>query len=211
VTTDRDRILSEFIDAWNAGRRPSIDEYLARVPEPEREGLLEDITSYISWAPTPAYDDAALAQIRAEPAMAAALSGYRKRPASWPALLAARRQALALSADDLAARLVNVLGLASQRRAKTRDYLERAERGELDASRFAPRLLDALAELLQTSRRELRGAAGTWMPVRAAPAFRAGDDAAMVTREHLELMADAAAAPSEADWDEVDDLFRGGR
>jgi hypothetical protein len=211
VTTDRDRILSEFIDAWNAGRRPSIDEYLARVPEPEREGLLEDITSYISWGPTPAYDDAALAQIRAEPAMAAALSGYRKRPASWPALLAARRQALALSADDLAARLVNVLGLASQRRAKTRDYLERAERGELDASRFAPRLLDALAELLQTSRRELRGAAGTWMPVQAAPAFRAGDDAAMVTREHLELMADAAAAPSEADWDEVDDLFRGGR
>ena len=209
MTTDRDRILSEFIDAWNAGRRPSIDEHLARVPEHERERLLQDITSFISWAPTPAYDDSALAQIRAEPAMAAALSEYRSRT-TWPALLASRRRALALSADDLAGGLVNALGLASTRRAKTSDYLERAERGELDTSRFAPRLLDCLADLLQTSRRELRGAAGTWLPVQAAPAFRAGDDAAMVARADLELMADAAAAPSEGDWDEVDDLFRGG-
>ena len=211
MTIDRDQILSEFIDAWNAGRRPSIDEHLARVPQPEREGLLEGITSYISWAPTPAYDDDAVAQIRAEPAMAAALSTYRTQTVSWPGLVAARREALALSADDLAGRLVSALGLARERRAKTRDYLERAERGELDASRFAPRLLDALAELLKTSRRELRRAAGTWIPVQAAPAFRATEDAATIASAHLELMADAAATPSEDDWEEVDDLFRGGR
>ncbi len=210
MTTDRDRILSEFIDAWNAGQRPSIDEHLARVPEREREALLEDLTSYITWGPTPDYDDAVLAEIRAEPAMAAALSAYRSPTASWPALLAARRQALALSADDLAGQLVSALGLATKRRAKTREYLVQAERGELDTGRLAPRLLDALADVLQTSRRELRRAAGGWMPVQAAPAFRAGDDAAMVALDHLRLMADAAAAPSEDDWDEVDDLFRGG-
>ena len=30
VTFDRERILSEFIDAWNAGQRPNVDEYIAR-------------------------------------------------------------------------------------------------------------------------------------------------------------------------------------
>ena len=28
-----DRVLSEFIDAWNAGRRPRVRDYLARLPD----------------------------------------------------------------------------------------------------------------------------------------------------------------------------------
>ena len=31
--TRPDVVLSEFIDAWNAGRRPSVREHLLRVPE----------------------------------------------------------------------------------------------------------------------------------------------------------------------------------
>ena len=32
VSTVREQVLSEFIDAWNAGRRPEVDDYIARVP-----------------------------------------------------------------------------------------------------------------------------------------------------------------------------------
>jgi hypothetical protein len=56
-TTDRDRILSEFIDAWNAGRRPDVDDYLARVDESERGELADALTAFLRFAPTPGYSD----------------------------------------------------------------------------------------------------------------------------------------------------------
>ena len=34
---DPDRILSDFIDAWNAGRRPEVDDYVGRADEADRE------------------------------------------------------------------------------------------------------------------------------------------------------------------------------
>ncbi len=33
-----DRVLSEFIDAWNAGRRPRVRDYLARLAGRPRAG-----------------------------------------------------------------------------------------------------------------------------------------------------------------------------
>ena len=53
-----DQVLSDFIDAWNAGRRPRVREYLARLPDgPERDELADQITTWLEVAPTPAYDD----------------------------------------------------------------------------------------------------------------------------------------------------------
>lgn len=211
MTIDRDRILSEFIDSWNAGRRPDIDEHLERAAEEDRPGLLEDITSFIRWAPTPDYDEPTIEAIRAEPAMAAAMARARRPAVPWPALLAQRRRALKLSTADLASRLVESLGLNAKQAPKAERYLEQAERGELDPSRFRQRLLDALAETLQTSRKDMGGAAWRSMaPAAPAAAFRADRKAAEYVRDDLELLADMAAAPSEKDWDEVDELFRGG-
>ena len=45
----------------------------------------------------------------------------------------------------------------------------------------------------------------------AAPVFRADEDAAARTGRHLEVLADALAAPGGEARDEVDDLFLGGR
>jgi hypothetical protein len=43
-----DQILSDFVDAWNAGRRPGALEYLARAPEgAERDALADLITSWL--------------------------------------------------------------------------------------------------------------------------------------------------------------------
>src|SRR4051812_28505373 len=121
------------MDSWNAGRRPSIDEHLAQVPEAEREELEEHITSFIRWAQTPDYDDATLATIRAEPEVAAAFAEYRSEApeASWPAVLAAW-QASALSARELARGVVTrIPTLKKKSEAKTEAYLEQAARGEL--------------------------------------------------------------------------------
>jgi hypothetical protein len=211
VTTDRDQILSEFIDSWNAGRRPDVDEHLARVPEAERAGLLDDITTFMTWAPTPDYDEATLTALRAEPEIAAALAGYRRRSGPLAALLPRWRQRASLSTTELAASLVRTLGLSGDRVPKTRDYLERVEAGELAASGFSPRLLDALATVLHVSRERLQDTRGWSRPPAAATHFRAGDEAAEAVRDDLELMADAMATRSDRGWDEVDELFRGGR
>jgi hypothetical protein len=45
----------------------------------------------------------------------------------------------------------------------------------------------------------------------AAPVFRADEDAAAAAGRHLEVLADALAAPGGEPRDEVDDLFLGGR
>jgi len=207
VPTARDRILSEFIDSWVAGRRPNIDEHLERAAQEDRAPLLEAITNFITWGPTPEYDDITISAIEAEPAMIAALSRHRQRKQAWPELLAERRRALKLSTAELAARLVDALGLSRKQAVKTERYLQQVEGGELNPARFKPQLLDALAETLRTSRQQLSGTA--WRSM-AAPAFRAGEDAAQFVRDDLELLADMASAPSDQDWDEVDDLFRGG-
>ena len=58
---DPDRILSDFIDAWNAGRRPEVDDYVGRADEPDRAPLASDFVAFLAFAPTPEYDDANLA------------------------------------------------------------------------------------------------------------------------------------------------------
>ena len=68
--TRPDQVLSEFIDAWNAGERPRAEDYLDRVAPAERAALADRIGDWLDTAPQPRYDDAALAALRAEPAVA---------------------------------------------------------------------------------------------------------------------------------------------
>src|SRR3954471_20979474 len=128
-----DRILSDFIDAWNAGRRPDLDEHLARADDADREQLLADITAFVAFAPTPDYDAAAPpAATRAEPAVAAATAAATTRGGLWPALLPRLRERSALTTAQLAAGLVDALGLPSDRAPKARGYVEQLEAGELE-------------------------------------------------------------------------------
>src|SRR5215217_2328790 len=68
VSTVREQVLSEFIDAWNAGQRPDVDDYIARVPEAERGELSDELLAFMTFAPTPEYSDEALAAIATEAA-----------------------------------------------------------------------------------------------------------------------------------------------
>jgi transcriptional regulator with XRE-family HTH domain len=209
VPPDPDRILSDFIDAWNAGHRPDLDEHLARAAEPDRDQLLADITAFVAFAPTPDYDDAALAAIRAEPVVASAAAAATAPGGLWPALLPRLRERAGLSTGELATRVVGALGLPSDREPKTRGYLEQLEAGELEPRGLSGRLLDATARLLGVPRGELEGAGGFGVPATAA-LFRAEGPAAETARDDLDVLADALAAPSGAQWDDVDELFRGG-
>jgi hypothetical protein len=210
VPADPDRILSEFVDAWNAGRRPDIDEHLARVDEADRAELAGDIAAFLAFAPTPEYDEAALAAIRAEPVVADAARAAHAPAALWPALLPRLRARAALTTSQLAAALVTTLGLPADREPKTRGYLERLEAGDLEPRGLSERLLDGLAELLRVPRGELEAAGGIAGRPAGAALFRAQGAAADALREDLDVLADALAAPSGEGWDEVDELFRGG-
>src|SRR5690242_10828891 len=102
-----DKVLSDYIDAWNAGRRPEVDAYLERVPEAEREALAGRLEEWLSVAPSPAYPAAARRAIRADQRLRAALAATDKPPGT---LLALRRRAR-LSLDELAARVTEAFGL----------------------------------------------------------------------------------------------------
>src|SRR4051794_29146888 len=102
MTSIREQGLSEFIDAWNAGERPDVDDYIARVPTEEQAALGEELLAFVTLAPTPSYSDEALQAIRAEPAVAAALTGETERGGLFGALFARMRERLGLSAAEVA-------------------------------------------------------------------------------------------------------------
>ena len=179
-----DRLLSEFIDAWNAGRRPRVRDYLARLPDgPERDALAEAITDWLSVAPAPAYPDATRREIRADIAHVLAPARLRERSG--------------LSVRELAARVARAFAVTDVER--TEAYLVRLEAGELEPSRVSRRLLDALAGLL--------GATPVLRP--GAALFRA-EDADASLRSDIERLSRAALTPAPAPMDELDRLFTGG-
>src|SRR4051794_10299674 len=187
VSTVREQVLSEFIDAWNAGKRPEADEYIARVPADEQASLSEELLSFLSFAPTPAYSDATMAAIEAEPALIETLRGTAGKSGLLPDLLSRLRERFGMSTDDVARELVGELGLPDDRKSKTAGYLERLEQGRLEPARVSRRVFDALGRVFGLAGSELEGAAdaGRWTPIpppaaaaAAAPVFRADKDAA---------------------------------
>ena len=161
MSTVREQVLSEFIDAWNAGRRPDVDEYIARVPEDEQAAFSEELLTFLSFAPTPAYSDEALAAIEAEPALIETLRAPAGRGGLLPDLLKRLRERFGMSTNDVAGDLVGELGLAEDRAPKTAGYLEQLEQGRLEPARVSRRVFDALGRVFGLASSELEGAADT--------------------------------------------------
>jgi len=193
-----DQVLNEFIDAWNAGRRPRVREYLARLPDGrDRDELAEQITSWLEVAPTPSYDEETRLAIRADPIVAGALAG------PVPAL----RARAGLSISELASRLIDRLSLDRKDTDRAAGYLKQLETGALDPSRVSRRVLEALGALLDVPARALFEPA----PRPAGGAlFRAAADAGDWVRDDLELLSQAAMAPAPPPMDELERLFTGG-
>jgi transcriptional regulator with XRE-family HTH domain len=210
-------VLSEFIDAWNAGRRPEVDDFIARVREDERASLADELLAFLTFAPTPEYSDAAMTAIRAEPVVAEARAASEDRSGLFPGLLVRLRERFGMSTNEVAGQLVDELGLTADRLPKTAGYLERLEHGQLEPTRVSRRVFEALARVFGMPADDLEGSADVsrWSAITAqpaaAPVFRATENAAAAAERHLEVLADALVAPGSEQRDEVDELFLGGR
>src|SRR3954451_14812759 len=111
MSLTREQVLSEFIDAWNAGERPDVGHYLARVPVEEQVALGEELATFLTFAPTPEYSDAALTTIRAQVAEAAGAQGQR---GLFAALFTRLREHVGMSTAEVASALVGELGLRGE-------------------------------------------------------------------------------------------------
>src|SRR4051812_29019216 len=107
MSSTREQVLSEFVDAWNSGQRPDVDEYIARVPAEEQVALGEELATFLTFAPAPAYPEDALAAVRAE----IAAVGVEDGRTLFAALLTRLRDRVGLSTVEVAGDLVGRLGL----------------------------------------------------------------------------------------------------
>ena len=203
-----DRLLSEFIDAWNAGERPRVEEFLDRAPAEQQRELASQIEAFLDIAPTPNYSPETLDELMREPAVLASVEALEGRAGLWPSLLPRLRRRAQLRRDEVVEGIVERLGIQGKE-DKTAQYVHELETGTLATAGVSRRVIEALAGVLGASAEELERAAdfrGLAMEG-AEPAYlRAAPDA-----EAIELRMNRAAEPPENDWDEVDRLFRGGR
>ena len=202
-------LLSRFIDAWVAGERPDVDEFLEQAPEAERDQLAGEIQTFLEHAPAPRYSDEVREAIRAEP-LTRRLAEMPAELGLWPALLPSLRKRARLRRDQVVAELATALGVAGAK-AKVARYYHGMEAGTLDPRLISQRVLDALAAVLGASAKELAQAGEFEGFGRAAPQGAFGRLASMAAPELDVMEARAEASPSFADWDEVDELFQGGR
>jgi hypothetical protein len=206
-----DRILGEFIDAWNAGRRPDVGAYLSRAAPGDRDALARELTTWLEVAPTPAYDRATLRQITQEPALARALQAATAARLPVVEQLPALRKRAGLAVADLGQRIADAFDLSDA--ARTTRYLERLEAGEIDPRGLSRRLLDALGGILRADLSLAGLSAGQALGTATAGGgalWRADDDADRTLEADLELLTRAALSREPPPLDEVDRLFLGG-
>jgi transcriptional regulator with XRE-family HTH domain len=205
--TSTDRILDAFIEAWQAGKRPDLDEYLEQAAAGERDELAGQIAAWLEIAPTPDYDEKARAEIAAEPALQAAFARGDLRRQPFAARFRTLRERAGVGVRDLAERIVDSFGLAGDE-GKAESYLERLQDGDLDSSRLSRRLLDTLARALGADRDLL----APDPPRRAAGAalFRADSSSMPEVKQDIDALSRLATSKAPPSLDEVDRLFLGG-
>jgi hypothetical protein len=124
------------------------------------------------------------------------------------------RERAQLKRADLVARLAAALGVTG-REQKVASYYHEMEQGLLPARGVSDRVLDALASIVGSTRDALRSAGQAVAPGSPPPPAVGGVFARRVAAD-ADYAAPAPASTAEAggpagsEWDEVDDLFRGG-
>ena len=209
MATSSETLLSEFIDAWTSGARPDADAYLARAEPRQRDVLEREIHMFLLHAPTPRYTDDARAAIRAEP-LTKAISELPDELGLWPTLLPSLRKRARLRRDQLVAQLAEALGVSASERKVAR-YYHGMEAGTIDPQAVSARVLGALASLLDTSESELDEAGRFRGFSRSDPQTAFGRTYDVASGELEAMPAMASPDADEAVWDEVDELFLGGR
>jgi hypothetical protein len=197
-----DELFDRFRAAFQAGERADPADFLTQLSGTDRRELEALIHGFLERGGRRRFDAAAFA---ADPLAQRVEATLRERMTeSWQTLLPTARDEAQLLRSDVVTRLAAALGV-SGRRDKVETYYHQMEQGRLEPSRVSERVLAALSAIVGVSAERLR-AAGRLAPPPAPGAqvfARSAPSAAS-----MPAPAKAAAAPEE--WDEVDELFRGG-
>ena len=208
--TDLDRLLAEYIAEHRAGGEADPREYLSRAPTAQRTELAALIDTYLAHAPRRPFDQSRFRGSPAERTVDELERAIAGQAGLWPALLPRLRVRAGLKRSALVERLSGALGVSS-RQDKVAGYYHQMEQGRLPAQGVSDKVLDALGQLVGESARTLREAGRALSPPGEGPSRAPA--AAFARRAYSDADAgDAAAAPprARAEWDEVDELFRGG-
>ena len=195
-----DDLFERYKAAFEAGEATDMAPYLEQVSGGDRRELEALIDGYLARGARPRYSPEAFAAARASPLAQRVMASVNE---TWPVLLPRARHEAGILRSDLVKRLAEALGV-SGRRDKVERYYHQMERGLLDPARVSDRVLAALGEIVGLSKERLRVAARPVTPPPAGPAF------ARVATRAAAAPAPAAPPPEPVEWDEVDELFRGG-
>jgi hypothetical protein len=207
-----EHLFTEFVQRHLAGEDPDPWSYVEQLSGKEREELEELIDAYFVDAPPRAWDSAAYKGSDAERVADALDRSFRGQAGLWPAVLPRLRDRAQLTRGALVQRLAEALGFGD-RREKVAAYYHQMEQGLLPSAGVSGRVLEALAGIVGASADALRrageplsgGAPGEAVAslftrrARPAPEYEAPAEAV-----------EAREADRAAEWDEVDELFRGG-
>jgi len=207
--SDVERLLSEYKQAHNAGSgdpRP----FLEQVRGGDRELLAALIDAYLEEAPRRELSASEFRDSAAAPVAEAVQRSLAGSAGFWPALLPRLRTQARLKRADVVRELAARLG-AESKQEKVGAYYHQMEQGLLPASGVSDSVLEALGRIVGVAAESLRRAGE--MPAPGTPRM---DEGAVFARtagappDTAASPAASSAAPTDAEWDEVDRLFRGG-
>jgi hypothetical protein len=208
--SDVERLLAKYIEEHRSGGDADPRAYLRQVSGLDRRELAALIDAYLVRAPAAADVSRELdpSLVRVADALERSLAG---RSGLWPALLPRLRDRAGLKRSELVGRLADGLGVGA-REEKVARYYHQMEQGLLLASGVSGRVLEALGALVGETAEALREAGGRLAsggPAAAAPAGAAPFARTALSDPGVSGALASAGEPAE-EWDEVDELFRGG-
>jgi hypothetical protein len=208
--TDVDRLLADYIAEHRAGGDADPGEYLSRASPAQRTELAALIDTYLAHAPRQPFNQAMFRGSTAERTVDELERAIAGQAGLWPAVLPRLRDRAGVKRSELVERLAATLGVGG-RTDKVAGYYHEMEQGRLPSQGVSDRVLEALGQLVGETAQALRAAGRALTPSGQGPAT--APTPAFARRAQGEPgAAEGAAAPPppEAEWDEVDELFRGG-
>jgi hypothetical protein len=206
--TDVDRLLADYIAEHRAGGEADPREYLSRASSAQRTELAVLIDAYLARAPRQQFNETEFRGSRAERTVDELERAIAGKAGLWPAMLPQLRDRAGLKRSELVDRLATALGVGD-RGDKVAGYYHEMEQGLLPSAGVSDRVLDALGRIVGETTQALRDAGRALTPADESPAASADAFARRAYAEPAGAPSPGTQPPPTAEWDEVDELFRG--
>jgi hypothetical protein len=212
---DLEKLLSEYIAEHRAGGAADPIEYLDQLQGTDREELAVLIDAYLARSPGRSWDQAAFSGSASERLTESLTRSFEGASGLWPTILPRLRDRAQIKRGELVHRLADALGFAD-REEKVEGYYHEMEQGLLPSAGVSSKVLDALGGIVGASADFLRQA-GQPLGTGHGP----GDEDVVYARltyaderyeapDADEVDGMRSLAEPGGEWDEVDELFRGG-